>query len=128
MKGADEYCRLFNKAEQRGRLYLLPHYHARGKTFHIYVLPNGEAVVPNGGFNPPLNKDAVEVYGIVGGQPGWTEVYGWLHEGPWQEDFKTMCYNRERELRLQEKQREVAREKRKEAEAERTAELLGSYR
>ena len=52
MKGADEYCRLFNKAEQHGRLYLLPHYHTRGKTFRIYVLLEGEAVIPNGGFNP----------------------------------------------------------------------------
>lgn len=128
MKGADEYCRLFNKAEQHGRLYLLPHYHARGKTFRIYVLPECEAVIQNGGFNPPLNKDAVEVYGIVSGQPGWTEEYGWLHEGQWKEDFKMICNNRERELRLQEKQRQLAKEQSAKAEYDRTTELLGTYR
>lgn len=128
MKGAREYCRLFGRAEQHGRLYLVPHHHARGKTFRIYVLPECEMAIPNGDFNPPLNKDAVEVYGIISGDPGWSEVYGWLHEGPWQDDFKMICGNRERELRLLEKKREVEIENRRISESARIAELLGSYR
>ncbi len=87
MKGAREYANLFSKAVQIGRLYILPHYHARGKTFRIYVLPEGESVVENAGINPPLNAESVEVYGIVGGNPGWTESYGWIHRGKWQDDF-----------------------------------------
>jgi hypothetical protein len=86
MEGVDEYARLF-KTQQRGRLYLLSGSHARGKTFNIYVLPKGEVINNN---STPLNKDAVEVYGIIGGQPGWSETYGWLHNGPWQDDFIEM--------------------------------------
>lgn len=127
MKGADEYCRLFTKAEQYGRLYLLPHYHARGKTFNIYVLPDGEDVIPNGGMNPPLNKDAVEVYGIVSGQPGWTEEYGWLHKGPWQEDFKMICENRERELMQSQEEFLQATKDKAKSEAARISKLLQTY-
>lgn len=94
MKGADEYAQLFTEAIQIDRLYLLPGEHARGKTFRIFVLPEGEKVIENGGINAPLNKDAVEVYGITGGQPGWTETYGWLHDGEWRRDFMRMAAER----------------------------------
>jgi len=86
--------KVFKQAEQIGRLYLLPSKHARGNTFRIYVLPAGEEVIENAGINPPLNKDAVEVYGITGGQAGWTETYGWLHEGKWQSDFEALYQER----------------------------------
>lgn len=92
MKGADKYTKVFQKAEQIGRLYLLPRHHARGDTFEIYVLPEGESVVENGGSNSPLNKNAVEVYGIISGYAGWDESYGWLHKGEWVKDFENM-YN-----------------------------------
>lgn len=88
MKGTNDYCMIFKKAEQVGRLYILPSSHARGLTFRIYVLPDSEKVIENGGHNPPLNNNSVEVYGVISGQRGWTESYGWLHEGIWQEDFK----------------------------------------
>lgn len=89
MNGAREYSRLF-KTGQCGRFYIVSGSHARGKTFHIYVLPEGETAIPNGQHNGPLNKDTVEVYGITGGQPGWTEAYGWLKEGPWIEEFNDL--------------------------------------
>lgn len=80
MKGARKYAGLF-KTGQYGSLYLVSGEHARGKTFRIYVLPRGEAALPNHN-NPPLNSNAVEVYGVIDGQRGWTESYGWLQEGP----------------------------------------------
>tara|TARA_R110000822_G_scaffold306479_1_gene432793 strand:- start:667 stop:1056 length:390 start_codon:yes stop_codon:yes gene_type:complete len=83
MNGARKYCEVFKNAEQVGSLYILPHYHARGKTFRVYVLPAGEAAIENGGINPPLNRDAVEVYGQTGGDAGWSEWYGWIYKGPW---------------------------------------------
>ena len=89
MKGAREYANLFETG-QVGRLYLVSGEHARGKTFHIQVLPEGEQAIPNGCNNLCLNTDAIEVYGIIGGQTGWTETYGWLHKGKWQEDFLTL--------------------------------------
>ena len=128
MKGADKYCRLFRKAEQIGRLYFLPHYHARGETFHIYVLPEGEKVIENGGINAPLNKGAVEVYGIVAGNPGWTEKYGWLHDGAWQDDFMTICEEKKQELQLQEERRRNASEKKNKDKEKRIADLLNTYR
>jgi hypothetical protein len=30
------------------------------------------------------------VYGVVSGQRGWTEVYGWLHDGRWKGLFGEM--------------------------------------
>lgn len=88
MQGAREYASLFQTG-QYGKLYISSHYHARGKTFRIYVLPADVKAIPNGP-NGPLNKDAVEVYGVTGGHPGWTETYGWLHEGKWQDDFNLL--------------------------------------
>lgn len=108
MNGARQYAELF-KTGQFGRLYIVSGSHARGKTFHIYVLPKGVEAQSNGPNNAPLNVDAVEVYGITGGQPGWTETYGWLHAGKWQQDFLEVVANRQAELagrsRLIEKQK-----------------------
>ena len=125
MQGARDYATMF-RTGQYGRLYLSSHHHARGKTFHIYVLPEGEAALPNGP-NKPLNKDAVEVYGITGGQPGWTETYGWLHRGKWQQDFDALV-----EVRRAEIAAGVARSQQEKAEAEaaerqRKAALLAAY-
>lgn len=127
MKGAREYATLFPGNAQVGRLALVSGSHARGSTFHIYVLPEGEAMSPNGPGNAPLNKDAVEVYGIVAGQPGWTESYGWLHKGPWQEDFARIVAERHEHLKRVKQSREAATAEKKQAERERTSHLLESY-
>lgn len=88
MNGAREYAKYFTKAEQHGRLYILPSSHARGKTFRIFVLPKGENVIAGCGINPPLNDNTVLVYGMISGQRGWTESYGWIHKGSWVQDFE----------------------------------------
>jgi hypothetical protein len=128
MKGAREYAALFPGNTQVGRLALISGSHARGSTFHIYVLPEGEAMSDSGPGNPPRNKDAVEVYGIVGGQPGWTESYGWLHKGPWQEDFARIVAERKEHLELTKKSRDAATAEKNKAELERVGHLLESYR
>ncbi len=96
MNGAKEYATMFSTG-QYGRLYLSSHCHARGKTFHIYVLPKGESAFPNGPHRR-LNKNAVEVYGITGGNPGWTETYGWLYRGKWEQDFAALVEARRAEI------------------------------
>jgi len=93
MLGADEYAPYFTTG-QYGRFYIVSSSHARGKTFRIFLLPQGETAIRNGDDNPPSNKDSVEVYGVTGGEPGWTEVYGWLHEGRWQIDFQRLFAER----------------------------------
>jgi len=90
MFGAREFAKLF-KTGQYGRFYIVSGNHARGRTFRIQILPEGESAIPNGENNLCLNKNAVEVYGITGGHPGWSETYGWLHKGPWQEDFHKLA-------------------------------------
>lgn len=125
MKGANEYAKLF-KTGQHGRLYLVSSSHARGKTFHIYVLPEGEAALPNSD-NAPLNKNKVEVYGITGGQPGWTEEYSWLHHGKWEQDFAELVEKRRAAIAEEEAiyaQRQAAALA---AEARRQAALLQTY-
>ena len=98
MKGADEYARLFRVGNyQFGRLAIVAGCHARGLTFEVYVLPEGEKAKWNGQGNPPLNDDAVEVYGVVSGEPGWTEAYGWLHTGKWIQDFQRIVEKKQAE-------------------------------
>jgi len=118
VRGADEYAVLFNTG-QYGCLYIVSGCHARGLTFHIQVLPEGEKAIPNGTNNLCTNSNAVEVYGIVSGDPGWTESYGWLHRGPWIEDFKKLAQHRAqlkenayRDFQLNEKALAVAYEAR----------------
>ena len=79
MKGAREYAELFRESQQHGKIYIKVGSHARGKTFQVYVTPTDCAVC--------LGSDMVEVYGVTGGQPGWTETYNWLHHGQWEDDF-----------------------------------------
>lgn len=126
MQGAREYASLF-QTSQHGRLYLVSGEHARGKTFRIYVLPEGERAIQNGQHNPPLSKDAVEVYGILGGQPGWTEYYGWIRSGRWQQDFETLVANRKAEIVRNAEQFHAAEDARRLANESREAELLATY-
>ena len=127
MTGADEYCKLFTKAEQHGRLYLIPYYHARGKTFRVFVLPEGEDVIENGGVNPPLNDGTVEVYGAVSGRLGWTEAYGWIHKGAWQEDLRLLRGSRERELQEYKERQLAYAEEREDEKQKRVSRTLSTY-
>lgn len=125
MKGAREYAKLF-EVEQLGRLFICSGSHARGKTFHIYVLPEGVEAIKNGP-NAPLNEDAVEVYGIVSGQRGWTEEYGWLRHGKWQEDFEAIVATRLEDIaKAQVRSKEYALAK-EAVEKSRVEDLLSSY-
>lgn len=90
MNGARGIAELFSSCEQVGRLLIMSGSHARGRTLHVYVLPEGFAQ-PQGVFP---GSNAVEVYGITGGQPGWTETYGWLMDGPWRTDFEQLVAER----------------------------------
>lgn len=126
MQGAREYAKLFSTG-QIGRLYIVSGSHARGKTFQIYVLPEGMEAKPNGPNNPPVNCDAVEVYGITGGQPGWTEQYGWLHIGRWQEDFAAIVESRKKELAAKAMTSDERNRINELAEKQRIAALLASY-
>lgn len=126
MNGARQYADMF-KTGQIDRLYIVSGSHARGKTFHIYVLPEGAAAKPNGSSNGPLNSDAVEVYGVIGGQPGWTESYGWLHKGRWQDDFAKLVAARKAEIEASTNTRAESQKQRdNEAAVKRTA-LLAAY-
>ncbi|MCE5224880.1 MAG: hypothetical protein LLG05_03380 [Porphyromonadaceae bacterium] len=126
MEGAREYSELF-KTGQYGRLYITSGRHARGRTFHIQVLPKYEKARPNGDTNMCLNSDAVEVYGIIGGQPGWTEFYGWKHEGPWQYDFEQMVLKRKDEINKQLQIQAELSSKRDKETFEKEQALLATY-
>ena len=126
MKGAREYADLFETG-QYGKLYITSGYHARGKTFHIQILPEGEKAKSNCSHNPCLNKDAVEVYGILGGHPGWTEYYGWIHQGPWVKDFEDLVAQKKKEISAKHSSDKIAIEKRKTEEENRKQQLLAAY-
>lgn len=129
MDGAREYAKLFDyQSQQHGRLYLAIGKHARGYTLRIYVLPEGVVAKENGhNGNAPLNKDAIEVYGVTGGQPGWTETYGWLHEGRWQDDFEKLVEARRTKVAAEKMRQEEAAQSANDERAAHVQALLASY-
>jgi hypothetical protein len=122
MKGANEYSQLF-KTGQYGRLYIESSTHARGRTFKIKILPKGEAMFINGKRNP----NAVEVYGVVAGTPGWTEEYGWLHNGKWQDDFNDLVNQRRMEIEQLRKESEKTKEQKAIEAHDKKMALLRAY-
>lgn len=127
MNGAREYAELFETG-QYGRLYIVSGSHARGKTFEIYVLPEGEKAISNGAYNAPLNKDAVEVYGAICGTRGWNESYGWKYEGKWQEDFYTLAKNRKERIEALRDEKEKRIKDELEERKKKDLALLAKYR
>ena len=126
MQGAREYASLFTTS-QYGKLYIVSGKHARGLTFRIQVLPEGEIAKGNGSGNLCTNKNAVEVYGVISGNPGWTESYGWLHRGKWVEDFQLLLANRKKEIKANEEKNHELREAAASKESRRIANLLLNY-
>lgn len=126
MKGARRYANLF-KTGQYGKLYLTSGSHARGRTFTIQVLPEGVKAKPNGSNNNCINSDAVEVYGMVSGQRGWTETYGWLHDGKWQADFCSLVKVAE-DANVEKRANHAKSVRRREAEKQESVkQLLSNY-
>ena len=124
MNGADKFYNLFPRPQQHGKLYLYPDKHARGKTFSIYVMPSSDVISKP---YPWLVEGAIEVYGVIGGHRGWTEYYGWLHEGKWQDDFEELVKARELEVEKAKETKEqklIAEENKKK---ERVKSLLSQY-
>lgn len=126
MDGAREFARLFETG-QYGRMYIVSGSHARGKTFHIQILPKDEEAIPNGKQNLCINKNAVEVYGVIGGHPGWTERYGWIHKGKWVDDFQNMVNNRTVQVFEEISKAEKLTAQLKEQEMKRVKLLLNNY-
>lgn len=113
MQGAKEYAELLGTGNFE-KLSFESGSHARGKTFHVWILGND-------------GKRSVEVYGVVGGNPGWTESYGWLHSGKWQDDFEKLVASTKlkNEARLASEQ--VKAKEIQEAECLRIQTLLAQY-
>jgi hypothetical protein len=122
MKGAKQYSHLFRDFEVVGKLLIWPGSHARGKTLDIWVLPPDSIVH---GRRAP--EDAVKVYGPVSGQPGWAESYGWIHRGPWVDDFENLVKSRQEEYEDRAvKNKDFSQQKAKEKE-DRELKVLSSY-
>jgi len=124
MEGAREFSTMF-KTGQYDKLFLTSSHHARGKTFHIHVLP--EDVKVESREELYKIKGRVEVYGIIGGQPGWTERYGWIHQGKWCADFGKLVIAREEEIKNSKSRVKIISDKNKVLEQKLVAELLEKY-
>ena len=129
MEGAREYNDVFKRVgEQIERLWIASGSHARGRTLNIYVIPKGEVVTeyhPSNGY--PYHDNLVEVYGIINGELGWTEQYGWLMDGKWQEDFKNIIKQRRKENALELKMLTAKKNDKLEQEQEKIKNLLSDY-
>lgn len=105
--------------------------HARGKEFHIYIVKSLDDVKMNGLYN----AEKLEVYGVAGGQLGWTEWYDWLIAGPWQKEFNALIVKLQDEAlkaHAEESERvyksEIEERERKKKEIEYYAKLFESRR
>lgn len=50
--------------------------HARGYTLKIWLYKNTD-------IQDYLKEEHIEAYGIISGNAGWTETYGWIAKGNW---------------------------------------------
>jgi hypothetical protein len=112
MTGAREYAQLFESGKY-GNFRIESGKHARGYEFHVFICtPEGEA----------------EVYGILGGQPGWTEYYGWLYHGPWEYDFKKLVKKQTQIKEENDKNNHLKCEIRQRICNEKVIKILNSYK
>lgn len=124
MIGANEYYDLFDgKSQQIGRLFLQCRTHARGKCFEIFLLPEGAEIKGS----RISGKDNVCIYGVTGGQLGWTETYGWLHTGKWKDDFLAIVEDRKIKKQAAEIKKKIDKEVKAEEEKKRINNLLSTY-
>ncbi len=123
MNGAREFSGLGIDGVH-GRLYISTGDHARGKTLHVYVLPKDVELQENK--KPELNN-AVEVYGILGGQPGWTEFYGWKAQGKWVDDFNVIVSQARAAKEAAKQKRERTLKDNALGEEKRNQDLLSDY-
>ena len=89
MQGS-EPGKFFKSDEKIGKLFIKKRRHTIGNTLQIFVLPSEDADADH--------PDAVEVYGVISGLPGWAEVYGWIHHGPWVSVFEDIVEQRKQKL------------------------------
>ena len=126
MQGAREYAELFGGSGQYGKFYIETGSHARGRTFRIWILKSARTLTSTEDVH--ISKvEGVEVYGVVSGNPGWTEAYGWKHRGAWIKDFNEIVRKKKTEA-LQKKEKETVSELKKATkEANRVTEILDGY-
>lgn len=123
MQGAREYVDVFEMGlSQFGKLAVLLGSHGRGLTLRVFVLKDGSSI------ENIHRAEAVEVYGVVSGQIGWTERYGWKHDGPWKEDFERIVFELREKAKKKEKERELQALAKKKAEAAKVNAILEGYK
>jgi len=113
MDGAKEYAAIIPSGKY-GKLEIKSGRHARGYYFHVYIC----------GDDP---DDQVEVYGILGGQPGWTEYYGWKKYGPWQKDLEKLKKHFEQKELEEKKRAQLEKQKEKEKKQKMEEKILANY-
>jgi hypothetical protein len=105
MKGARAYYDIITNAVRRnlgnlkqvgdgylnGNVLYVTSSHARGTQFFICLVDNTEEISQDNCF---------KVYGIISGNPGWTECYGWIHNGNWNEPILNYLENLKNEIKL----------------------------
>ena len=134
MKGADKYYNIIHQAYYRklgglrelslkyrwsgddseafinANVIYVTSSHARGKCFQIYLVDDVNKI------DESLKQNAFEVYGVICGQPGWTEEYGWKHKGTWVKPILSYLINLEKEIEQYDEN--LAEQKRKERSEE----------
>lgn len=81
-------------------------HHARGNVAHICIENESD--------------ERLEVYGILGGNPGWSEYYGWTKQGPWVKYIENLLDELEREINAKDRcvQSKTEEDKQRQLQAE----------
>ena len=123
MHGAREYSYLFTSG-QYGRFYIDSSSHARGRTFQIFLLPEGMTLSKGQTVNK-FSPDVVEIFGMLGGDLGWT--YGWIHHGKWVDDFQKFVDEKLEKKKIQTELDEKVKKQKEEDSKNKIKSLLESY-
>jgi hypothetical protein len=71
--------------------------------------------------------NVVEIFGVLGGHPGWSEHYGWIHHGKWVDDFQKLVDEKLENNRIQSELDEEIKKQKEEASKNKIKSLLESY-
>ena len=116
---------------QYGRFYVVSYISAAGRpVFVIQILPKDTPAiinVVNKKCNLCLNKDAVEVFGVISEHPTLTIEYGWIHKGKWIDDFEKLIEQKRCEIINEEKENSDKIEKEKSEKIAFETHLLEQY-
>ncbi|PHE64431.1 hypothetical protein COF68_06230 [Bacillus toyonensis] len=104
-----------------GNVVFVTSTHARGECFQMFLVEDPHAS------DERIKNEALEVYGVVSGNPGWTEVYDWIHKGEWVEFIENYLRRLETQLQNISNEQRAIKEDKQETKDNETSSKLDKF-